>query len=131
MRNRVEKEQVMQRWTPGRLAEIETTGEDRLIRLCEVPDVPWLPPRRGGTKLSVSTVFRWVTAGVRGRKLRYTCVGGVRCTCERWLREFFNTLAADEGMVPGQEVVTEPWVTQKAMEKKAEAALKMLAEEGF
>ena len=121
----------MPQFSASRPAEIGMTGEDQLIRLCEVPDLSWLPPRRGGAKLSVSKMFRWVTAGVRGRKLRYTCVGGARCTSERWLREFFNALTADEGMVPGRETVSEPWMTSKAMETKAEAAAKVLAKEGF
>jgi len=59
----------------------------------QVPQLPYMPPRRGGADLAVETVHRWATAGVRGHRLKFDCVGGVRCTTEIWLREFFRELA--------------------------------------
>jgi len=63
--------------------------DQQLIRLCDVPHrVRWLPQRRNGKKLSISTVFRWATRGVQGRKLQTVRFGGAMCTCESWLWEF-------------------------------------------
>lgn len=45
-------------------------------------------PRRGGRKLSQTTIYRWVNPGVQGVALRVVTVGAVMHTCERWLMEF-------------------------------------------
>ena len=63
----------------------------RLIRLASVPGLPWLP-LRGDTPISLSTVHRWVSEGVRGLKLRTVRVGRSLCTTEAWLLEFFERL---------------------------------------
>jgi hypothetical protein len=68
-------------------------GNDRLIRLHDVPRLPWLPDRRGGSKLNVSTVWRWAMRGAAGVKLPTVAVGSALCTTERDLRDFFAAVA--------------------------------------
>jgi hypothetical protein len=69
-----------------------------LIRLADVADLPWIPRRRRGRKLSFVTVWRWALRGRGGRRLRVVRVGGTLCTSEAWLREFFESLAANDPM---------------------------------
>jgi hypothetical protein len=58
------------------------------IRLVDVPTLPWMPPS------SRATVRGWAYKGVRGKKLRTECIGGLRYTTEFWLREFFAALSS-------------------------------------
>ncbi|MGC8541887.1 MAG: DUF1580 domain-containing protein [Phycisphaerae bacterium] len=72
------------------------TPPQKLIALREVPALPWLPARRTGATLRVSTVIRWAQRGVGGRRLRTVRVGGTLCTSEPWLLEFFAAGAPAE-----------------------------------
>jgi hypothetical protein len=72
--------------------------DDALIALRDVPDLDFLPRRRNGGKMSLSTVHRWVhgsgaKGGIRLRALR---VGGQWATTKPWLLEFFEALGAAE-----------------------------------
>jgi hypothetical protein len=69
------------------------TGDTRLIRLNDVPRLPWIPTRRAGSKLHASTVWRWCLRGVAGIKLQHVRVGGTICVTECWLQDFFVALA--------------------------------------
>ena len=69
--------------------------QEELIRLVDVPSLPWLPLRPNGKRGSRPTVYRWAYTGVRGVKLRTLCVGGVRCTTRTWLLQFFEELSGD------------------------------------
>jgi len=51
-----------------------------------------LPHRRGGKKVSVATLYRWTTTGIRGMRLEYIQVGGTRCVSAEMLSEFFTNL---------------------------------------
>jgi hypothetical protein len=58
-----------------------------LIPLERVPDMlPGRPDR--------STVFRWVSKGCCGRRLRTVSVRRTRHTTERWLLSFFDAVAS-------------------------------------
>jgi hypothetical protein len=100
--------------------------QDRLIRLHDVPKLRWLPTRRGGAKLNVSTVWRWAMRGVRGHRLRTLRCGGTLCTEESWLREFFENLAHD-GPVPGEP----PARTPHRRQREIAAAQQRLKEQGI
>ena len=69
------------------------TRTEKLIRLADVQNLDWLPRRREGTKLHYSTVYRWVSYGLRGVQLEVINVGGALCTTEAALRRFFDSLA--------------------------------------
>jgi uncharacterized protein DUF1580 len=71
----------------------DVAGNDRLIRLHDVPTLNWLPDRRGGARLNVSTVWRWCLRGTAGVKLAHVSAGGTHCTTEAWLKEFFEAIA--------------------------------------
>ena len=68
---------------------MEVSNCESLIRVIDVPSLPWLPTRKG-RPIHAATVYRWVCRGVRGRKLRTVRVGGALATCEVWLWEFFG-----------------------------------------
>jgi hypothetical protein len=63
------------------------------IRLQDVPKLNWLPGRRSGSRLNVSTVFRWVQRGCRGVQLETIRIGGALCTSEEALKRFFARLS--------------------------------------
>jgi hypothetical protein len=70
----------------------EDPSQEELIRLIDVPNLPWLPQRPNGKRGSRPTIYRWAYTGVRGVRLRTLCVGGVRCTTRAWLLQFFEEL---------------------------------------
>ncbi len=67
-------------------------AEERPIRLQDVPKITWLPGRRSGSRLNVSTVFRWCQIGCRGQRLEAIRIGGALCTSEAALKRFFARL---------------------------------------
>lgn len=71
---------------------LDLNSGDSLIPLSQVPKLPWIPRRRKGRKLHVSTVFRWAQRGVKGVNLRCLQFGGTKVTTEAALRDFFNRL---------------------------------------
>jgi hypothetical protein len=73
-------------------------ASDQLLRLNDVPKLKWLPRRRGGARLHVSTVYRWAATGVRAPdgtviKLHTVRCGGTLCCTEADVREFFASLS--------------------------------------
>jgi hypothetical protein len=74
---------------------------ERPIPLSDIPDLPFLPRRRRGKKLSKATVFRWANPGVRGARLEVIRVGNMLCTSLPALQRFFERLAQREPTPPG------------------------------
>jgi hypothetical protein len=107
--------------------ETQTPIAEKLIRLNDVPRLAWLPDRRAGSKLSVATLHRWVQKGSRGMKLRAIRCGGVLCTRESWLLDFFEGLAS----APAD---ADPQPTQRSPSRRArdhQAARERLARAGI
>jgi hypothetical protein len=74
------------------------------ILLGDLPRVYPLPGRRPGTTVSLTTLWRWATAGIRGGiRLRTALVGGHRATTKEWVDEFLAALNA-----PQEEATTRP-----------------------
>lgn len=96
---------------------------DKLIRLPEVPKLAWLPSRPDGRPIHVQSVYNWTLRGVRGVKLRSLQVGGMRCTTEPWLIEFFERIS--------MPVTTPTAVTPTQARKAHEAAKARLAAHGI
>jgi hypothetical protein len=110
----------------------EGGGEQALIRLNDVPRLTWLPRRRGGARLAVPTVHRWCARGLRGCRLHYVSVGGVRCTTEQWLRAFFAALAGGGKTADGRAQAIEGRGTPDGRSVAAAAAAeRRLEREGF
>jgi hypothetical protein len=68
------------------------------VSLRDVPRLPWLRGR-GGKRLHVATVHRWVTRGVHGIRLEYLQRAGTRVTTEAALLRFFDRLTAAEAAI--------------------------------
>ncbi len=65
---------------------IELSNETPLT----LAEVPLHVPRRNGRKVHCSTVYRWVTKGVRGKRLESLFVGGVRYTTVEAIERFLK-----------------------------------------
>jgi hypothetical protein len=76
------------------------------IPIREVPKLKWIPRRRRGRRLHVSTVHRWCDPGIRGIRLEFVRVGGTRVTSEAALQRFFARLANNPP--PTQAAVSGP-----------------------
>jgi hypothetical protein len=95
-----------------------------------------LPPRRGGKRPNVATLFRWTTEGVRPKngdpdapriKLEWGMVGSTRCTSLEALQRFIDVLTA--AAAEHSAAVTPPQLT-KSRQKAIEAAKRRLARAG-
>lgn len=77
----------------------DESSSERLVRLADVPKAfeNWLPLRRRGKRLHVSTLFRWSSEGIRGVRLATVRCGGTRCVTRSSLIRFFEELHAAEG----------------------------------
>src|SRR4051794_24091314 len=101
------------------------SGSERqhLVRLTDVPYLSWLPRRRGGRKLDVSSLVRWARLGVRGHRLAVVRVGGALCTTENELRLFFTQLVDATTRQSCPKPVELPRSTPESAIKKVEQAL--------
>lgn len=63
----------------------------------------WRLSRRGGSRLDVTTVFRWALHRQRGVTLETVKIGGQRCTSIGALQRFFGALSgSDRKIAPAQ-----------------------------
>ncbi len=86
----------------------------------------WVPRRRGGRRCAPSTIWRWGSRGLRGVRLRVTCVGGTAMTSRRWLAEFFEALAERAGLA-GTTVPPAPRTTIQRRRASERAAARLAA----
>jgi Protein of unknown function (DUF1580) len=49
-------------------------------------------PRPGGKKVSLKTLYRWASRGVRKIRLQSIRLGQQVCTCEAWIEAFITDL---------------------------------------
>lgn len=61
-----------------------------------ITDVSNYVPVRQGKRVHYSTIYRWMTKGVRGRKLESFMVGGMRFTTVEAISLFLNSKVAEE-----------------------------------
>jgi hypothetical protein len=73
----------------------------------------------------LSTLARWVSKGVRGRKLRATILGGRRFISEDSLNQFLSSLNAPD---PGTTISGE---SHRASESRMKKAYEALTREGI
>ena len=59
--------------------------------------------RRGGKRTHASTLHRWANKGLRGIRLTTVRAGGVVCTTESDLEEFFRQLSANGATASDRE----------------------------
>ena len=65
-----------------------------------IAEVPLHIPKRHGRKVHYSTVYRWMTKGVRGRKLESLLIGGVRYTTLEALNRFLKLTPQKPAALP-------------------------------
>lgn len=90
-----------------------------------------VPPGRSGRPRSPSTIWRWASKGIKGRKLRFLRVGGVAYTCERWLVEFWSALAEPEDGAAGRCPLTSSPATTELDRRLVEEAERDLRDLGM
>ena len=73
---------------------------EKLVRLVDVPALPWLADRPNGQPISVATLYRWASRGLRGVRLATWAQGATLCTTERALLEFMEKLALGRSPTP-------------------------------
>ncbi|MBL8841268.1 MAG: DUF1580 domain-containing protein [Planctomycetes bacterium] len=66
--------------------------DERTLSLPEA--AKFVPRRRAGRKVATSTLYRWITRGVRGVRLESMAAGGGLVTSREALERFFATLTA-------------------------------------
>ena len=76
------------------------------IPLADVPKLGWIPRRRGGRRLHVSTVHRWCGAGLRGVRLECVQLGGTRVTTEAALQRFLRSCPGAVWRAPTRGLTT-------------------------
>ncbi|WP_169973105.1 DUF1580 domain-containing protein [Tautonia rosea] len=64
---------------------------ETLIPIGQVPDL--IPSSRAGKRVHVSTIWRWVLAGVRGVQLETVTIGGSRYTSREAVQRFVERLS--------------------------------------
>jgi len=70
-------------------------AEDELVSLREVTKrTDLVPKRRRGSRVNYATLWRWAAVGSAGARLHVVYVGSTPYTSARWLREFFDAVAA-------------------------------------
>ncbi|MDA0661090.1 MAG: DUF1580 domain-containing protein [Planctomycetota bacterium] len=70
-------------------------------QMVALQDVPATLPKRGGRPIHLSTIYRWVHRGCRGRKLEVAQIGGQIFTTHEALNRFFS---------PNSETASQPKV---------------------
>ena len=83
-----------------------------------------LPKRRGGRRVHVATVYRWISHGCKGVKLEALQVGGTLCTSREALQRFFDRLTT------GTADPLSP-TTTNARRREADTADRELAAAGY
>jgi Protein of unknown function (DUF1580) len=71
-------------------------ASEKLITLREAANL--IPPRRGGRKTNVATLYRWVSVGCRGIRLEAVQAGGNRLTSAKAINRFFERLTKAAGL---------------------------------
>ena len=59
-------------------------------RMVAVTEVPEHLPRRRGKKVHISTIYRWIQRGARGKVLESALLGGIRYTSLEALQRFLG-----------------------------------------
>jgi hypothetical protein len=73
--------------------------------ISEVPNR--IPKTSRGRRVSIATVVRWSTKGLKGIKLETIRIGGTRCTCDDALRRFFERISQSQsGRTPSPALLT-------------------------
>jgi hypothetical protein len=81
-----------------------------------------IPGRRPGKRVSLGTLWRWCTKGLRqGIRLKSVLAGGQRCTTRQWVQDFIEAMTQVSQPAPADApvVVRTPTQRQTASERAA------------
>lgn len=104
----------------GRQPSVDQGRVGEYLTLTEV--AKFIPGRRPGKRVSLGTIWRWCTQGLRkGIRLKSVLAGGQRCTTRQWVQEFIDAMT-QEGQPQGQDraQVRTPTQRQTASERASE-----------
>jgi hypothetical protein len=101
---------------------------ENLIRLSEVPKLPFMPPTKDGKKIALATIYRWAMGGTGGVKLETLKVGGTLCTSVEALQRFFDALSGEDKTRPSPEQLERDRFLNEAIYGKGGRPGKMDAE---
>ena len=73
--------------------DTQTEPVGPLFPVTELPGRPWMP-RRGGKKVSTSSVWRAVLKGRGGVVMPTMKIAGQRYTTDQWAQEYFRATSA-------------------------------------
>ncbi len=88
-----------------------------------ISDLPAYVKSLTGSKPSMSTVWRWVLKGARGRTLRSTLIGGRRYTRRRWVREFITDGEESTQSVSDTHWIKNEWLGKEVTNRRADQFL--------
>jgi len=74
---------------------------DQLLTMTEAARL--LPKRRGGSKVAITTLWRWRTRGSKGVRLATVRVGGCVYTTAAALRDFIESQSGTAAALPAAE----------------------------
>ena len=100
---------------------------DTLQDAIPINEVPRRLPRRGGKKVHISTVWRWVNRGVRGVKLESLTIGGRRYVRPEALEVFLEALNRPQTAAPQPQ---QPTQRRREAERAAREVARILGERG-
>jgi hypothetical protein len=96
---------------------------EHIVTFAQAAD--FLPRRRRGRKVAVSTLYRWTVTGCRGIVLESVQIGGTRCTSKEALARFFDRLShprpRDHTGHPDSPVTPVPLGTRTAAQRRRAA----------
>lgn len=67
-------------------------ANEKLLTLPDAARVP--PPGRGNTRTHPSTIYRWISRGIRGIRLESICIGGKTYTSVEALQRWADALSS-------------------------------------
>ena len=75
-----------------REGQMISIANEKLLTLPDAARVP--PPGRGNTRTHPSTIYRWISRGIRGVRLESICIGGRTYTSAEALQRWADALSS-------------------------------------
>ncbi|MCC6228520.1 MAG: DUF1580 domain-containing protein [Phycisphaerales bacterium] len=94
-------------------------GNETIITLSQAAAM--LPPRRGGRKVHIATLFRWAQMGLGGVRLEVIRIGSALHTSREALQRFCDALTAARPIPPAPESPASRRAAHAAAERDAQA----------
>jgi hypothetical protein len=111
---------------------VNQVAKEPLVTLSEL--AKRVPANRGAAHTHVSTLYRWISSGVRAPhgqivRLEACRVGSKWCSSEAALQRFISALTPDSDLIPDPEQEIHPPRTPAMRKRASERAAEQLAQE--